>query len=203
MDEPLSSLDVARKREILPHLDKLATFKVPVLYVTHNVDEVTRLAHDVLLLNAGRVAAHGTVTAVFERLDLQSLTGGIEAGAILRSRVIEHRDGVARLAVGTQELRVPMAAAEPDAVRQIRIHARDVAIAAVRPQRLSIRNVLVARILSIEVGAGLNVELLLDVDGEHVRSRITRDALDELGLAVGQEVFALIKSVALESSLSS
>jgi molybdate transport system ATP-binding protein len=88
-------------------------------------------------------------------------------------------------------------------VRQIRIHARDVAIAAVRPQRLSIRNVLVARILSIEVGAGLNVELLLDVDGEHVRSRITRDALDELGLAVGQEVFALIKSVALESSLSS
>jgi molybdate transport system ATP-binding protein len=204
MDEPLSSLDVGRKREILPHLDKLSsTFGVPVLYVTHNVDEVTRLANDVLLLREGRVAAHGTVTAVFERLDLQSLTGGIEAGAVLRARVLEHRDGVARLGVGSQELRVPMTAAEPGTIRQIRIHARDVAIATLRPQRLSIRNVFVARILHVEAGANLNVELLLDVDGEHIRSRITRDALDELGLAVGQEVFALVKSVALESSLSS
>jgi len=204
MDEPLSSLDVGRKREILPHLDKLpATFKVPVLYVTHNVEEVARLANDVLLLNAGRVAAHGTVGAIFERLDLPSFTGGIEAGAVLRAHVLEHRDGVATLGIGTQKLRVPMANAAAGAVRQIRIHASDVAIATLRPLKLSIRNILVARILHIEAGANLNVELLLDVDGEHIRSRITRDALDELGLAVGQEVFALIKSVALASSLSS
>jgi molybdate transport system ATP-binding protein len=203
MDEPLSSLDVGRKREILPHLDKLpGTFNVPVLYVTHNVDEVARLANDVVLLAQGRVAAHGKVTEIFERADLASFTGGIEAGAVLRARVLEHRDGVATLGVGTQKLRVPMTTVEGGAVRQIRIHARDVAIATLRPLKLSIRNVLVARILHIEAGANLNVELLLDVDGEHIRSRITRDALDELGLAVGQEVFALIKSVALESSLS-
>jgi molybdate transport system ATP-binding protein len=201
MDEPLSSLDVGRKREILPHLDKLTAFKVPVLYVTHNVDEVARLANDVVLLNAGRVAAHGPVTEIFERLDLQPFTGGIEAGAVLHARMLDHRDGVARLRVGNQELRVPMAAAAPGAFRRVRIHARDVALATIRPQKLSIRNVLVARILNIEAGSGLNVEILLDVDGEHVRSRITRDALDELELAVGEEVFALIKSVALESSL--
>jgi molybdate transport system ATP-binding protein len=203
MDEPLSSLDVGRKREILPHLDKLAAFKVPVLYVTHNVDEVARLANDVVLLNAGHVTAHGPVTEIFERLDLQPFTGGIEAGAVLHARTLDHRDGVARLRVGNQELLVPMAAAPPGAFRRVRIHARDVAIATMRPQKLSIRNVLVARILKIEAGSNLNVEILLDVDGEHVRSRITRDALDELELAVGQQVFALIKSVALESSLSS
>jgi len=204
MDEPLSSLDIARKREILPHLEKLpATFNVPVLYVTHNVDEVARLANDVLLLREGRVAAHGKVTTIFERTDLESFTGGLEAGAVLRARVLEHRDGVATLGVGSQRLRVPMAAAPLGTTRQIRIHARDVAIATLRPQQLSIRNVLVARILRIEAGANLNVELLLDVDGEHIRSRITRDALDELALVTGQEVFALIKSVALESSLSS
>jgi molybdate transport system ATP-binding protein len=136
-------------------------------------------------------------------LDLQPFTGGIEAGAVLHARVLDHRDGVARLRVGTQELRVPMAATPPGAFRRVRIHARDVAIATMRPQKLSIRNVLVARILQIEAGSNLNVEILLDIDGEHVRSRITRDALDELELAVGQQVFALIKSVALESSLSS
>jgi molybdate transport system ATP-binding protein len=203
MDEPLSSLDAGRKREILPHLDKLAAFKVPVLYVTHNVDEVARLANDVALLNAGRITAHGPVTEIFERLDLQPFTGGIEAGTVLHARVLDHRDGSARLGVGAQELRVPMAAAAPGAFRRVRIHARDVAIATVRPEKLSIRNVLIARILQIEAGSNLNVELLLDVDGERIRSRITRDALDELELAVGQQVFALIKSVALESSLSS
>jgi molybdate transport system ATP-binding protein len=73
----------------------------------------------------------------------------------------------------------------------------------VRPEKLSIRNVLVGRIRVIEPGLNMNVELLLDVDGEHLRARITRDALEELELSPGREVFALVKSVALESSLGS
>jgi len=202
MDEPLSSLDVGRKREILPLIEELPrAFGVPVLYVTHNVDEVARLASRTLLLAAGRVVAHGTVTEVFERADLESFTGGLEAGAVLRTRVAAHAAGVATLAVGAQHLRVPMADAPLGAPRPIRIHARDVAIATERPRHLSIRNVLSARILRIEPAASGNVDLLLDVDGEHLRSRITRDACDELGLAAGQNVFALIKSVALESTL--
>jgi molybdate transport system ATP-binding protein len=202
MDEPLSSLDVGRKREILPLIEELPrTFGVPVLYVTHNVDEVARLASRALLLAAGRIAAHGTVTEVFERLDLESYTGGLEAGAVLRARVVEQRDGLATLAVGAQRLRVPMGDAPPGALRPLRIHARDVAIATERPRQLSIRNVLTATILRIDGAASGNVDLLLDVDGEHLRSRITRDACDELGLETGQNVFALIKSVALESTL--
>jgi molybdate transport system ATP-binding protein len=129
--------------------------------------------------------------------------GGLEAGVVLRTRVASHDGGVATLLVGSQQLRVPMAAADVGTTRPIRIHARDVAIATVRPEKLSIRNVLRGRILLIEIGGNMNVELLLEVDGEHLRARITRDALEELDLAVGSEVFALIKSVALESSLSS
>jgi molybdate transport system ATP-binding protein len=204
MDEPLSSLDVKRKREILPHIETLPqTFGVPILYVTHNLDEVARLANDVVLLAEGRVAASGSVANVFERTDLGALTGGLEAGVVLRARVAAHDDGVATLRVGTQQLRVPMAAAQVGTTRPIRIHARDVAIATVRPEKISIRNVLVGRIRQIEHGSNMNVELLLDVDGEHLRARITRDALDELGLSAGDEVFALVKSVALESSLDS
>jgi molybdate transport system ATP-binding protein len=204
MDEPLSSLDIKRKREILPHIEALPQiFGVPVLYVTHNLDEVARLANEVVLLAEGRVAAYGNVAEVFERTDLGSLMGGLEAGVVLRARVASHDGGVATLLVGSQQLRVPMAAADVGTTRPIRIHARDVAIATVRPEKLSIRNVLRGRILLIEIGGNMNVELLLEVDGEHLRARITRDALEELDLAVGSEVFALIKSVALESSLSS
>ena len=95
-----------------------------------------------------------------------------------------------------------MASVQVGTIRPLRIHARDVAIATVRPEKLSIRNVLAAQILAIETGANLNVELLLDIDGEHLRARITADALEELELSVGQRIFALVKSVALESSLS-
>ena len=204
MDEPLSSLDIKRKREILPHIEALpGRFGVPVLYVTHNLDEVARLANDVVLLADGRVAACGNVAEVFERTDLASLVGGLEAGVVLRARVAAHDNGIGTLLVGSQQLRVPMATAQVGTTRPIRIHARDVAVATVRPEKLSIRNVLRGRIRLIETGANLNVELLIDVDGEHLRARITQDALEELDLAVGREVFALIKSVALESSLSS
>ena len=203
MDEPLSSLDLKRKREIVPHIETLPQiFGVPVLYVTHNLDEVARLANDVVLLAEGRVSAYGSVAEVFERTDLP-LTGGLEAGVVLRAPVIAHENGVATLLVGKQPLRVPMAAAQVGSTRPIRIHARDVAIATARPEKLSIRNVLLGRIRLIEHGANMNVELLLDIDGEHLRARITRDALEELDLAVDREVFALVKSVALESSLGS
>src|SRR5512143_1482989 len=103
MDEPLSSLDIGRKREILPLIEQLPrAFGVPVLYVTHNVDEVVTLATHVVLIAAGRVAVHGTVAEVFERIDLEAYAGRLEAGAVLRTRVTAHRDGVAVLAVGGQ-----------------------------------------------------------------------------------------------------
>jgi molybdate transport system ATP-binding protein len=97
-------------------------------------------------------------------------------------------------------LHVPVARAGVGMPLRIRIHARDVALATERPRGLSIRNVLQARILRIDAEEPINVDVLLEVDGQHLRSRITRDALEELKLEPGQDVFALIKSVALEST---
>src|SRR5690606_9590355 len=100
MDEPLSSLDVGRKRDILPLIEQLPPrFGVPVLYVTHNIDEVARLASDVLLLSEGRVAAYDRLEKVFERPDLAHLTGGLAAGVVVRARVADCRDGIATLEV--------------------------------------------------------------------------------------------------------
>ncbi len=202
MDEPLSSLDVGRKREILPHIERLpALFGVPILYVTHNLDEVARLAATVVLLADGRVVAKGPVTEIFERPDLAPFTGGDAAGAVLRVRVVSHTEGVATLALGNEKLRVSMAAVPVGTELPLRIHARDVALATRRPTHLSIRNVFTGRILRIELAAGPNADVVLDVAGQHLRARITRDAAAELELADGQEVFALIKSVALENTL--
>jgi molybdate transport system ATP-binding protein len=201
MDEPLSALDIGRKREIVPVLERLPeVFGVPVLYVTHNVDEVARLASDMLLLKAGRIVASGPVADVLERLDLDDLAGVHDTGAVLHVRVEAGRRGAAALRLTEQVLHVPVARADVGRPLRIRIHARDVALATERPRGLSIRNVLQARILRIDADEPINVDVLLEVDGQHLRSRITRDALEELALEPGQHVFALIKSVALEST---
>ena len=199
MDEPMSSLDAQRKREILPYIERLPdAFGLPVLYVTHSIDEVARLASQVLLLAAGRVAARGPVADVLERIDLWPVTGRLEAGTVIEAEVEQHGNGMSSLRLGDQRLRIPVGDVAVGSRIRLRIHARDVAVAAERPGRLSIRNVLAARVLRIDAEDPVYVELLLSVDGRHLRSRITREALEELGLEPGQDVFALIKSVALE-----
>ena len=183
MDEPLSALDIGRKREIVPLLERLPeVFGVPVLYVTHNVDEVARLASNMLLLKAGRIVASGRVEDVLERLDLDDLNGGRDTGAVLHVRVEAGRRGAAALRLTEQLLHVPVARLGVGHPLRIRIHARDVALATERPRGLSIRNVLEARILRIDADEPINVDVLLEVDGQHLRSRITRDALEDLAL---------------------
>ncbi len=199
MDEPMSSLDEPRKREIVPYIERLpASFGLPVLYVTHSVEEVVRLAAEVVLLVGGRVAARGPVAEILERIDLWPITGRLEAGTVIEAEVADVGGGMATLRLGRQSLRVPVARAEPGSTLRLRIHARDVAVATERPAKLSIRNVLPARVLAIDTDETAYVELLLSVEGRHLRSRITREALEDLELAPGREVFALIKSVAFE-----
>ncbi len=199
MDEPMSSLDVRRKAEILPYIERLPeAFGLPILYVTHSVDEVARLASSVVLLRSGRVVGRGPVAEILERIDLWPVTGRLDAGTLIEAVVDEAKDGMASLALGEQRLRVPLAGATVGTKIRLRIHARDVAIATERPRAISIRNVLEAEILAIDFHGPVYVELLLDVDGRHLRSRITREAFDELGLDVGRRVYALVKSVAFE-----
>lgn len=204
LDEPLSALDVRRKAEIIPYVERLAgDFGVPVLYVTHNVDEVARLASSMVLLAEGRLAAMGGVAEILERVELWPITGRLEAGSVLEAIAGETRDGITSLGVEGETLRVPALGVGAGTPVHLRVQARDVAISMERPERLSIRNVLPARLVGIEFTEPPFVELLLDVHGQHLRSRVTREAVEDLGLREGQAVFALIKSVAFEGRLLS
>ena len=202
LDEPLSALDLQRKAEIIPYVERLTgDFGVPVLYVTHNVDEVTRLASSMVLLAEGRVAAMGGVADILERVELWPITGRLEAGSVLEAIAGKTRDGMTSLDLQGETLRVPAIGVAAGKPVHLRVQARDVAVACERPERLSIRNVLPAIVVNIEFTESPFVELLLDVNGQHLRSRVTREAVEDLGLRVGQQVFALVKSVAFEGRL--
>ena len=200
MDEPLSSLDAARKAEILPYLERLRDRRdVPIVYVSHAIDEVARLADTLVLMSQGAVAAVGPVGEVMARLDLRPLTGRFEAGSLLTCRVGQTTaDGLVTLEHPAGALRIPAFDAAPGSQVRLRIRARDVAIATMPIQGLSIRNRLAATVVELSSQAGPVVDVRLDLGGEALVARVTRDAVDELELRPGRAVTALIKSVVFE-----
>lgn len=200
MDEPLASLDAERKDEILPFIEHLRTrFALPVLYVTHAIAEIVRLADAMVVLQGGHVVASGAVAELLSRLDLMDLTGREDAGAVLAVEILgQDRDyGLTRLGFSGGELLVPCIDAPPGARLRIRIHARDVALALEPPGRISVLNVVPGRIAELGEGSATSVEVRLDI-GVPLLARITRKSLRELDLRPGKKVFALIKSVAVD-----
>jgi molybdate transport system ATP-binding protein len=201
MDEPLAALDEARKLEILPYVERLRDVtKVPIVYVSHSVPEVTRLATTVVIMSDGRVAAAGDVAEVMGRLDLFPLTGRYEAGAVLETTVAGHETAyeitVLRSAAG--DLRVPQIDLPPGAPLRVHIRARDVMLGLTRPEDLSALNILEGRIAALGATEGPVVDVRLDLSGAHLLARVTRMTVDRLGLRPGLPVFAIIKSVALD-----
>jgi molybdate transport system ATP-binding protein len=206
MDEPLASLDPARKAEILPYLERLRDqARLPIVYVSHSIDEVARLARTMVLMSAGRVAAVGPMSEVMARLDLRPLTGRFEAGVVIEGRIAAHDDAwqLTAVALGDQQLAVPRLEAAPGTPVRLRIRARDVALALRRPQETSIQNVLRGRVVELGWQDGPFVEVNVAVGtaadrGPRLTARLTRRAADALQLAAGREVFALIKAIALD-----
>jgi molybdate transport system ATP-binding protein len=202
MDEPLSSLDAARKREILPYIEQLPSrFDIPVIYVTHNADELIRLADHVVVIEAGAIAARGSVEEIFGRTDLLALFGEKGAGSVLSITLQGFSGGMTQLGVGSQKLRIAGRIATLGAHPRIHIDARDVVIATEPVTHVSIRNSLRCTLLSIEQRDEANVDLLLDVESQRLRALITTNALEELRLRTGMQLFALIKSVAVDRGL--
>jgi molybdate transport system ATP-binding protein len=202
MDEPLSKLDGARRAEILPFLERLAhEGGVPIVYVSHVVDEVARLADSIVVLAEGRVTAAGRIEDVFGKVDLAAATGRHEAGALLTAEVAgEDPDfALTRLRACDAELVVPALGRAIATKVRLRIRSQDVAIALAPPEALSIRNVIPMEIVTVGVDDGAYAEVLLTAAGQHLRSRITRKSAVELGLKPGLGVYALIKSIAVEA----
>ncbi len=195
MDEPLSALDEARKAEILPYIERLRDEAgLPIVYVSHAVAEVARLASTVVLLEAGRVAASGPVDAVLRRPDLVP-----EAGSVLAMTVQRHdaAAGLTLLSGPAGPLAVPRLAAAPGRTVIVRVPARDVLVATERPVGLSARNVLAGHVASIiETEEAALVEIACG--GVLVAARLTRASVYDLALAPGRSVYAIIKSVAFD-----
>lgn len=210
MDEPLSALDRMTKLEILPYLEKLhETLAVPMIYVSHDLNEVERLADTLVLLEAGHVLAAGPLYELQTNTSLP-LIAAPEASVVLEGRVaaIDAEFALSRLAIPGGELIVTGHAGELGAVRRLRVGASDVSIARTPPTGSTILNCLPARIVSIDSGEGApqaNVLLALGADGEgsRVGARVTRKSVAALGLRVGDSVYAQIKSVALIASRAS
>ena len=199
LDEPLSALDSARKAELLPFLETLkAQFNIPTLYVSHDVDEVSRIADRVLMLEAGRVAGFGPTDDVLSRFGLQAGRNPYEHTSTLSGRVDEPSSATDLLAVRVGEGTIWLAsdlALEPGTDIQLKISARDVAIATKRPEQISIQNMIEAEVVGISDAkrpAFQTVEL--NVYGQRLDAVITRKAVSDLALSSGGKVYALIKS---------
>ncbi len=200
MDEPLSALDNASKQEILPYLERLhRELEIPVLYVSHALDEVARLADHLVLLQQGRVIASGALNETLARLDLP-IAHFDDAGAVIEASVAQHDETyqLTKLEFPGGELWVGRVNQPTGSRVRARMLARDVSIALLRPHGSSITNILAARIVEIRDEGSDKVLVRMTVGKSPILlSRITRRSRDLLGLTVGMEVFAQVKSVAL------
>ena len=200
MDEPLAALDEARKAEIMPYLERLRDeTKIPIVYVSHSVAEVARLASDIVVLDEGRVTAAGPTTEILRRLDLLPEEERGEGGAVLDMQVARH-EGEFDMTVMTSaagELRVAGSGLPAGARVRVRIRARDVLIATERPRGLSALNVLPATVSAIRP-QGAFADVTLACGEAEIEARVTGQSCDVLGLAIGQSVFAVIKAVSFD-----
>jgi len=205
LDEPLASLDLARREEVLPYFEKLRdALAIPIVYVSHQFDEVLRLATRVVLLDAGRVLADGDLAAVSRHPALREIVGPDAVGAVM-SGVIERTDdaGLTVVRIGDAQLVVDEPATAGQRI-QIQVLARDVIIAASRPTGLSVRNVVAARVVSVTPDVGRAVLVELDIGRTAtLLARVTARASQELELAPQKDVWALIKAVSLRGHLFS
>lgn len=204
LDEPMSALDIRRKAELLPFLEKIPReFGIPAVFVSHAIDEVARLADEVILLSTnGRVSARGPIPEIFDTQEMHDFTGKFEAGAFLQVTVTaqDSEFQITTLDFEGEVLRMPMVASLNigDRIR-LRIRARDVAVGIQIPEGISIRNTIAATIAEVKTEANTAfAEILFTVGKQSLRARITRHAVDALGLEVGQPTFALIKSVSFD-----
>jgi molybdate transport system ATP-binding protein len=202
MDEPLAALDGPRRAEVLPFLARLRdAARVPILYVTHSLEEVDALADTLVLLQEGRVLAVGPAEALSARTDLHPLSARRDAGALLGCLVEAHDParGLTRLGFPGGALLLPLRP-EPLGTRlRLRVHARDVAVAVEPPRGLSVQNVLPCTLAGIDAGeAAGEVFLRLALGPTALLARVTQDAVARLALAPGQPLWALVKSIAFD-----
>jgi molybdate transport system ATP-binding protein len=205
LDEPLASLDAARRGEVLPYLELLRDqLAIPMAYVSHDFDEVLRLATHLVLMDAGRTIAQGELTAMSLNAQLRAIIGPEAVGAIVEGTVLgfDAANGLTRIRVGQGELKVePLQAAAGTKLR-VQLLARDLIVATSAPRDLSVRNVIEGVVCQVAADSGGSDLVSIDIGGTLIMARITHAATRELSLAPGLPVWALVKSVSLRGHVS-
>lgn len=200
LDEPLAALDAARREEVLPYLEKLRDdLAIPMVYVSHQFDEVLRLATHVVLMENGRAVAQGSLDALCLHPQLRSIVGADAVGAVLTGSIAgtDSQTGLTTVRVGTGTLNLNLRDLQPGAAVRVQLLARDIILATHPPEGLSVRNMLagtIARIVSDDADAEL---VHVDVGGAVVLARVTRAALQSLALRVGLPIWVLVKAVSI------
>jgi molybdate transport system ATP-binding protein len=198
LDEPLAALDAARREEVLPYLERLRdNLSIPMVYVSHQFDEVLRLATHVVLMDAGRVLAQGALNEISLVPALRDIVGADSVGAVLDG-VVTGADascGMADLRVGTGVLNVNVRGAGVGDRVRVQLLARDIILAVEAPRGLSVRNELRGVVVELVEDEADGVLVTVDVGGANVLSRVTRGAVGALGLRVGVTVWVLVKAV--------
>lgn len=199
LDEPLAALDAPRKAEILPYLETLRDHaQIPMLYVSHAVDEVARLASRMVVLDAGRVTRSGLARDILSDISATAIFGRREAGAIMSGQITAHEaDGLTRIDTALGPIFIPRQG-QIGASLSIRIHAQDVMLARTRPKDISALNILPVTVMDIQPEGDGNV--MLQLGDERLLARITARSCAALGLTVGSACFAILKSVAVAQS---
>ncbi len=201
MDEPLASLDAARKSEILHYVERLRDeVRIPIVYVSHAIEEVTRLADTLVLVSDGKVTGVGGVQELASRLDLRTQIGRFEGGAVIDAKVVgqDLATGLARLGFDGGELLTPDLDALVGEPVRVRIRARDVSIALEAPRAISVLNVLPGVVAEIGQDGASSADVRIAMGATSIIARVTRHSVQALRLAPGVPVFALVKAVSLD-----
>ncbi len=195
MDEPLASLDRKRKDELLPYFDRLHDeLSVPVIYVSHDIEEIGRLCDHLVLLDGGKVAASGDLFEVMSRVDTPVLSGR-NAGVVLWATPVDHEDGLTRFDFGDGDIWAPGEYGTGPNSMRLRISAHDVSITRERSAQTTILNVLRAVVEEIHTVDSAVALVRLGVGNQNLLAQVTNRSISRLGLKPGERVFAQVKSV--------
>ena len=200
MDEPLASIDVQHRFEILPFIQRVREKTgITIIYVTHALEEVIFIADQIILLSEGQVTAQGTVEEIMSRLDLHPMTSRFDAGAVI-SAIYSGYDrefDLGELSFDGGTLRIAGLNAEIGIQLRAHIRARDVSLMLDKPKDTSVLNVFKGELIEIRHEDGPQLDLLINI-GTPLIARITRKSLNDLNLDIGSKVYAMIKAVAID-----
>ncbi len=203
MDEPLSALDAGRKSEIMPYLEKLTQNlerPIPILYVTHSLEEVSRLADEIILIQAGKIIKQGSLEAILPTLSSGDTSPSDNLGVVFKCQVMEQEKEwhLNKVSFDEQELWLHDKALQRGDRLRVRILAKDVSLALSNHQDSSILNRLSCEIVEIKSDQDDAYALVkLKLKEAYLLAQITKKSVATLKLEVGMQVWAQIKSVAI------